>query len=290
MKTILLLSARYLTGIVFIFSGVSKLMSVGVFEISIIEQGVITDRELAGYAGRLLIGFELFLGISCFINAGLKKIILPLILATLTGFTLYLIYFAVFRSDLEDCGCFGEMVRMTPLESILKNILLIIIAVYAFLKVDAKPPLWKISGILLVVSTIAVFVFYPVRKVDITQFTKYTSFRGTGVVDLNQGDKLVAVFNLDCEHCQQTAYEMGLLYKEHKQLPELYCLITGETDQVDPFFKKAQTRFPYRMIPEEEFFMLIGNAPPRIYRLVNGEIKAAWDQQFTMNISKTYLE
>lgn len=282
---------QYFLGAVFIVSAVSKLVATGVFEISIIEQGIAGDRQIAGYLARLLIGFELFLGASCFFSAGLKRLILPLILATLTGFTLYLAYFALFRTEMEDCGCFGEMVRMTPFESILKNLVLIAMTVLVLVGTPVTKVRWAASAAVLAVCTIAVFVYSPVRPVHTTQFSGYTSFSGFGVVDLNKGEKLVAVFNLDCEHCQQTAYEMGLLYKEnHKKLPELFCLIMGEPEQVDPFFKKAQSGFPYRMISENEFFSLIGNEPPRIYRLLDGRIKDTWDRHFTMNISKAYLE
>jgi hypothetical protein len=58
------LALRLLLGGVFIFSAISKLVSVGVFEIAVVDQGLAATREQAAYPARLVIAFELFLGAS----------------------------------------------------------------------------------------------------------------------------------------------------------------------------------------------------------------------------------
>ncbi len=290
LQKIIYLFFRYFIGIVFIVSAVSKLLTIGAFEISVIEQGITSDRLTAGYLSRLLIGFELFLGVMFFFRAGLRRLTIPLTLLTLTGFTIYLTYFAIFRSEMEDCGCFGELVKMTPVESILKNLLLIAVTIFVYLKSETAEIRKTLAGILLAGCISALYLFYPVQPASAGLFSRYTYFKDAGVVDLNTGERLVVVFNVDCDHCQQTAFEMGRLYSEHPELPNLYCLIMGDPKEINAFFEKARVRFPYRRISEEEFFSLIGKEPPRIYRLKDGQIKDAWDKHFTMNISKTYLE
>lgn len=281
---------QILLGSIFIFSAVSKMFSIGVFEISVLEQGLIRSRDWTALLARVLIGFELFLGVALFIRSGLKKITLPFTLLTLTGFTVYLLYFAVFRPEMKDCGCFGEYLPMTPFESILKNIVLFILAALLYRLAPEQKFQWKIHAAVFSLAIVLVFIFVPLRSPKSTQFSKYTQFHLAGIVDLHSGKKLVAVFNVDCEHCLQTAFELGLLYKEDSRLPAFYCLMAGDSTKIDDFFRKAQIRFPYRMISDEEFFNLIGNQPPRVYHLIDGEIRDIWDDRFTYHLRQIYPE
>jgi uncharacterized membrane protein YphA (DoxX/SURF4 family) len=59
---------RLLLGAVFIFSAISKLLGVGLFEIAIVDQGLAATREQAAYPARLMIAFELFLGTALFFH------------------------------------------------------------------------------------------------------------------------------------------------------------------------------------------------------------------------------
>ena len=55
---------RIILSVVFIFSAISKLIAPGLFEITILNQGIIESREVAAYLGRFLIAIELFIGIA----------------------------------------------------------------------------------------------------------------------------------------------------------------------------------------------------------------------------------
>ncbi|MDA7710550.1 hypothetical protein N8873_00635 [Flavobacteriaceae bacterium] len=38
--------------------------------------------------------------------------------------------------------------------------------------------------------------------------------------------------------------------------------------------------FPYHFIEVEQFFNLIGDSPPRIYKIVDGKVVQFWDTDF----------
>ncbi len=276
---------RVLLAGVFIFSAISKLLSIGLFEITIVDQDIFSSRAQAAYPARLLIAFELFVGASLLLPFFLKKIFLPLTIATLAAFILLQVYQLIFGAQTEDCGCFGELIKMSSTESLLKNIILLGLSIYLFRVTRDEKRNVIVPSIIALASVAAVLLFAPVHGNYDGNFAKFTKFEGAGLVDLTSGDKLVAVFNADCEHCQETARELGELAKNSANFPEIYILMFSESDSaISAFSKKTDTDYPYHLITEDEFFDLIGNSPPRIYWLQDGKIKAQWDDEFAKNI------
>ncbi len=273
-------------GFVFILSAISKLVAPGLFEITILDQGIFESREIAAYLGRLLIAMELFIGIAFFQPYYIKRIVIPLSLLTLIGFTGLLSY-SYFIGDTNNCGCFGEMIKMSPFEAIIKNVVLIIIGVFIFMHRKYKSEKLYIPTILLLFSFGIVFMLAPIKSYEDLKFSKYTNFESEGRVDLTEGNKLVAIFYIDCEHCMETAKEIIKLEDETTKFQNLYILFGGEEeDNVQTFFDEVNIEHPYLRIPIEDFFDLIGNSPPRIYWLQNGKIKEFWDDDFKNHLIK----
>jgi hypothetical protein len=54
------------------------------------------------------------------------------------------------------------------------------------------------------------------------------------------------------------------------------------------FWEITGATYPYHLISETEFFDLIGDSPPRIYWLNDGEVKARWDDDFTENLRAAF--
>jgi uncharacterized membrane protein YphA (DoxX/SURF4 family) len=276
---------RFLLAGVFIFSAISKLLSVGLFEITIVEQGIFSTRAQAAYPARILIAFEFFLGASLLFPFFLKRIFLPLAIAMLAAFTVLQVYQLTFGEQTQDCGCFGELIKMSSTESLLKNIILLGLSIHLWRTTREEKRSVAIPSILVVASVAAVLLLAPVRGNYDGNFAQYTKFEKAGLVDLTSGDKLVAVFNAECEHCQETARELSALAAKNSHLPKIYVLMFSESDSsVSAFSKKTDTDYPYHAIAEDEFFDLIGNSPPRIYWLQDGKIKAQWDDEFAKNI------
>lgn len=274
---------------VFIFSAISKMIAPGLFEITILDQGIIETREMAAYLGRFLLAIELFLGIALLQSNYLKRIVLPATLLTLTGFTILLL-FSYFAGDSNNCGCFGEVLKMSPLEAIIKNIVLIVVGIFVFQSTEKDANKIYIPIVILIISFGIVFTVTPIKSYEDLVFSKYIDFENEGRVDLTEGDKLVAIFSIDCEHCMATANEIIEFENETSKLNNFYILFSGEeSDTVQNFLDEANIEHPYLRIPIEDFFDLIGNAPPRIYWLQNGEVKEYWDDNFRNNLSR-YLD
>lgn len=280
----------YAVGIVFIISAYSKLIAPGIVEIILVDHGLASSRETAAVFVRVLIGLEFALGFLFFQKNYIKKLIIPAALIFLFVFTVYLIYTGYILGDKQNCGCFGTMIEMSPLQSIIKNIILsvVLITIQKLNPSDSKKIILPI--LILVIPIAGIFLISPLRSVKDYKFSNYTNFEEKGRVDLTQGNKLVAIYNTECDHCQATAQEIEKLAYNSKNFPEIYALIFSEgTVSIDSFKTITGFNFPYKEISANEFFDLIGQAPPRIYWLENGSIKKVWDKDFLKNIKENFL-
>ncbi len=279
---------RIFLGIVFLFSAYSKLISPGIIEIILIDHGFFSSREMAAIFVRLLIGLEFSLGILFVFNIEIKRVTIFASIVFLAAFTIYLVYTGYFLKDNQNCGCFGEVIPMSPLESIIKNIfLLVMIFVLSKFKLMNKNNL-PLTFLIIIAVSVLMFVASPIKSYENFKFSALTYFEGKGRVDLTSGDKFIAVMNTECEHCQQLAKELETLRTKPEVYSNIFALLFSEGDvSVDSFKVITGFNLPYQKIDVKKFYDLIGSNPPRIYWLHDGEVKEYWDNNFLENILRT---
>lgn len=278
---------RIVIGLTFIISAYSKLIAPGIVEIILIDHGIAANREAAAIFVRILIGLEFALGILFFLPYLLKKLVIPSALIFLIGFTVYLIYTGYVLGDKQNCGCFGIIIEMAPFESIIKNIFLIAGITWLYKAINVNNNRIQIPLIAVVLSIMLTFLVSPIKSIDDLRFSEYTNFVGKGRVDLSDGNKLIAVFNTECDHCRDVAKGIAELKNNSQDFPELYALIFTEGDvSVDSFQTMTGLNSPYHIIDALTFFDLIGTEPPRIYWLKDGMVNEVWDDNFLERLSK----
>lgn len=278
---------QYLLAITFIFSAYTKAVGPGFFEITLMDQGLASSRTYAGYMARFFIGLEFAIGFLMLLPFYVKRL-MQFTFLLLGGFTAHLIYLW-WIGDTENCGCFGEMISMTPEQSILKNLVMLAVAFVIYKTAESR----TISKIIPLGFTVAIilsmWLFLPMPNHEDFPFESFTQFESAGRVDLSSGEKLIAIFNLDCEHCQEAATKLGELQRKHENFPELYVLFYQEgSTNVDAFEGITQSSFPYSFIDVNTFFDLIGDSPPRVYYLKDGSVAEIWDTDFGQNIANTF--
>lgn len=278
-----------IVGLLFVFSAVSKLVTIGTFEVLLIEQGLAGSRPVAGYLGRFLIAVELFLGIGLCRRALLRRVFMPATAVMLVGFSIYLLHVGFVQGSAEDCGCFGGVLEMSPLSALVKNVVMLGMLGYAWAKSRPDPEgRWKLIVAMGACSFLAVFAFSPVRRpvgkaeatgeprpefVEIQQLADSEDFR------LLEGEVLVALLSPGCDHCRVVARELGEFARTSPPAPPIYFVFLGEADLVPEFFASTNTDFPHVVSPPEVFLKLIGTAPPRVYRLREGRVVTYWDEE-----------
>ena len=278
---------QFLLAITFLFSAYTKAVGPGFFEITLMDQGIAPNRYIAAYLARFFIGLEFALGFLMILPFYIKQL-MQFTFFLLGGFTIHLIYLWSI-GDTDNCGCFGEMISMTPEQSIIKNIIMLTIALAVFKTAETKKIKKIIPVVFSAITIISMWIILPIPNHNEFPFDSFTHFETRGRVDLSSGEKLVAIFNLDCEHCQETANELAKLKRSVKNFPEFYVLYFQEgSTSVEDFESITQSSFPYDLIEVNTFFDLIGDSPPRVYNFKDGKVLEIWDTDITRNLINAF--
>ncbi len=95
---------------------------------------------LAKYFSRTLIGVEFALGFLILFPYNLKKWVIPAIILMLAVFCIHLTMEIINHGNQGNCGCFGSLLPMTPLQAVMKNLLSIGLLVLLIWKHDEVLP------------------------------------------------------------------------------------------------------------------------------------------------------
>jgi hypothetical protein len=271
----------------FLFSAYTKAIAPGFFEVLLEQQGLVPNRLYGAWATRAIIAFELWLGISMLLSFYIR-LILRLSFVLLIAFSAHLIYLIAI-GDTGNCGCFGEMISMTPLASLAKNaVLLVINGILLFFHYKDQRKSWITWVLLPALFATAVFV-WPIQTEPDEVVEKFPIFKAETGIDFNRGSYLVAILNLSCEHCQEAAEQIVRSQNSGIDLPQVVALYFAEGDTtVADFDNITGSNFPYQMITVNTFFDLIGSAPPRVYWIVDGQVKQFWDETLGEDFLSTF--
>ncbi|MCL9770271.1 protein tlpB [Flavobacterium sp. HXWNR69] len=161
---------RLIISALFIVSAVAKLYPSPYFAISTFEVKQLYplgfSEGFAPYFSRILIGIEFALGIAILLKDYLKKITIPATILLLAVFVIHLSYTSFVSGNAGNCGCFGELIPMTPVEAIIKNIIAIGLLIWLFkiLPADGKSNFWLLKSVALG-CILGLFMVAPIRPV-----------------------------------------------------------------------------------------------------------------------------
>ncbi len=155
---------RILVSGLFVFSAMGKLfpahVAIYVFEKQLVSLGI-ANWCLAPFLARGIVAFELFLGLALLQNHFLKKFIIPTTVLMLFAFCVHLTIVIIRTGNTGNCGCFGQLISMTPLEAIIKNVICIGMLVFIYLKTKSKERnLHRYPTAILISTYLFVFIFF----------------------------------------------------------------------------------------------------------------------------------
>ena len=280
---------RVLISALFFVSAVAKMYpspEIGLikyFEIKQLVQGLGFNEILAQYFSRSIIAFEFFIAISVLLNNYLKRIIYPISILLLVAFTTHLTYL-VFQGNDGNCGCFGELIPMTPLEAIIKNIITILILYFLYHKTPKNLSSNFRSLIILMLSCLLfMFIYVPLRsnqkvqentKMSLNQVTS-TYSKYISQTDIDSGEKILCFFAPGCDHCQLAASQIKELQNNIEDFPEVYVVfLEEEPEKIPKFLNKAGADFKYEIMDILNFMEVFGfdYDTPGIVYLNNGNV------------------
>jgi len=151
---------RILISILFIVSGVAKMFPIWAFEKQLVDLGL-TNWCVAHYLSRAIIGLEIAIGAAILQPHYLKKIVIPVTSFLLVAFCIHLSTEMYKHGAMNgNCGCFGQLIPMTPFEAFIKNVITLVLLGYLYKKVsfnETTPN--RFSNLLLIYALSALLMF-----------------------------------------------------------------------------------------------------------------------------------
>lgn len=282
------LTIRLLLGVFFIGTAVLKLLSIDNFEVYIYSFGLFSYTWTTFFS-RLLIFIELMIGLGLILKIYFKQI-WWLTMLMMVGFTLFLVYAAIFRND-SNCHCFGDLIELNPTQSIFKNIFTI--ALLLFIRkersYDYKPLLKKwLVAITLLLSLAIPFILVPMdviynkiysEKDNVNTVAFYESLGDSTFVDLQQGRHLINYVLAGCKYCRIGAEKVTMMMGRHGISHDRLKFFIGGSDEAIAKFVEATGTSDYQhwKIPAPEFMAITYGKFPLFVFIEDGKVVKAGD-------------
>ncbi|MCK5367369.1 MAG: DoxX family membrane protein, partial [Cyclobacteriaceae bacterium] len=164
-------AVRWFVGVLFIFSGLVKLNDPMGTAIKMEEYFEVFSNDISSLfhylvpfalsVGLFVVILEVLLGVAVLINYRMKLTSWVLIL--LIVFFTFLTFYSAAFDKVTDCGCFGDAIAMNPWQSFFKDIILLFLTGFIFIRKKHYLPIFNNmteSVILGIVLAVNVFIAY----------------------------------------------------------------------------------------------------------------------------------
>ncbi len=142
MNKVLLPAARYVVGVLFIISGLIKVNDPVGTQIKLEEYFEVFASDISGvfhvfvpwalFLSVFLSVLEVVLGVA--LLARFKMKLTTTVLLVIIVFFTFLTFYSAYFNKVTDCGCFGDALKLTPWQSFTKDIVLLLLIIYLFIK------------------------------------------------------------------------------------------------------------------------------------------------------------
>lgn len=162
--------SQLLLGLTFVVSGVLKAIDIYGTELKLIEYAGSTGIAFLGEYNMLLsvalCSFEIFLGL-WLMTFVYRKISLSVLVATMLFFSGVIIYLMINPDkNITDCGCFGEMLPMGMLASLVKNVVILLLGCYLLWSVRKGDMFFHKDLTLVVLACLTASLLLPLYTAD----------------------------------------------------------------------------------------------------------------------------
>ena len=278
---------RVIVAATFLFSAFTKLYPIEPFELTLIDIGI-SSWSFSPILARLLVGIEIFLGIVILINLKYLRSFLNAALILTLFFSFYLILLWAFRGNDMNCGCFGDFIKMTPSESLIKNAVLVLVILMA-IKTHIgfkRNYIWVRIGLAIVALTLPFILnvveidrrhpdnkeypySFPIEDLDL-------EYRAPMEVNMNEGEYVLAFLSTSCSHCKVAAQKLGIARRKYK-LPPIKVFFIGNDASVAVFHKEVNAEFEYVLFNNPDIYKITNAIFPSIFHVKNGHVYKQWN-------------
>ena len=254
MKNITLIS-RILISALFLLSAFAKLYPTPLYGITkVFEEGQLIpmgfSEGFAPFLSRLIIGFEFFIAFAILQSHYIKKLVIPSTILLLMVFSIDL-SIDIFGGVDENCGCFGQLIPMTPTEAFIKNIFTILILIFIYRNVNDRENssfLLLFNGYLII--SVLMFSLLPIAtnssNKQVSTFSEYVDSE----FNINDGKKILCFFDAGCDHCMDAAKSLTKISKELPSFADVHIIFSDtEKEKIPDFLEYSGSQFSYQVMP-----------------------------------------
>lgn len=276
------LVVRMLLGIFFIVSAVAKIIDIDRFEVYIFSYNIL-PLNMSFLAARLVIVGELLIGMGLVANL-FKRLVDTCAMLMLVAFTLFMGYaYLIGRED--SCQCMGALLEINPIQSLLKNTLLILLLLFA---TGARPwrwrPRWYIWLPIALAPTITVFIlsapdnwlFGPSEELyNAEEFATSIQPEGLlGDLNLDEGRHVLAFLTPGCQFCRMADEKLTHICRRNALDSSAFIYLCPATDStVAPLTLDTNTFVrPCYLIPSLNYALITYGQRPIVFLTDQGKV------------------
>lgn len=292
---ILYYTITVLIGALFIFSAYTKIIGIQNFEWALAETNLMSFGT-ANVLSRVLICLEAIFGILFLFNYHFNRQLYKWAAWLLMFFNIYLMWVMHVYGVSGNCGCFGTVIEMTPMEASIKNIVLIAF-IYYLSCFRINDEIWS-KIILFVAPIIAVIALIPpdfifiqekdtIVKEPIDLSTLYSAKANVApTFDYHKGKHIICVLSTGCHHCKSAAKKMAIMVKRNSALP-FYHVFAGDSASLQLFYKESPAQgIPHQINHDYIFITKLTS----LHAKSNGFPKILWVQDGNLvRVTSNYL-
>lgn len=251
------------------------------------------SSEISPYLSRILIALEFAIGVLILLPFYLKRIVIPLTIFVLAAFCVHLALQIYLTGNSGNCGCFGSLLPMTPLEAILKNIFAIgLLAILnRLLSKDKSKSIEIFYGFLIYLFfVVGIMALVPIKNSgNVTIDSNYQiqedsvlegpeqmkSEFGQTLPFADKGRLILCFFAPGCDHCRAAVRSIDSLSKIVENFPKVEIVFMDEeVDKIPEFFEYAGSEYHYIVLDISTFYDVLTweRDTPGIFYMWNGNI------------------
>lgn len=171
------LALRIVLALLFLVSAAAKVYPKPYFAMTTFEVKQLLpmgfSETVAPYFSRILIGCELALGFLLLQRHFFRQLVLPVSFLLLLIFSIHLTAEIITTGNSGNCGCFGSLLPMTPLQAVIKNVIAMGLLVWLFKITDRASDKKNFPVVLSITLASVLFIFLigPMRYIPRTTTT-----------------------------------------------------------------------------------------------------------------------
>jgi hypothetical protein len=269
----------FVVGVVFLLSGGIKALRAGPFIRHVFRYGLLPPRMVLP-AAIVGIGLECALGVALMVHL-FPSVLVPGTMLLLLGFGA-LTWWGEASGRIEDCGCYGGLLLVTPKQSVLLNLgyFLLLAIAWGLPVADASTGVWQILLTVLALGTGSTLGWRSQYEavVDLSRLRVGKRWKARWLrllsSDLQLGSYFVVFLSQECPYCKLWVPLLNVMDTQ-KDLPRVLGVMSLTGSDMDAFKAQHLVRFPLVSMPRLLFHSMT-DAFPTAVLIEHGVITDRW--------------